>query len=127
MEGQYPAITLMIGITIPIMASAMAPLQAQLLPLKRPNATMNDPMPIARIMEPQIAKYCAVASTKPGTAVFIGRTDARKAAKPNESRPVKRANNPLINNIMPSQSTPGGFVLNTSLQDDTLVFSKYAR
>jgi hypothetical protein len=35
-EGQYPTITFMIGITIPIVASATAPLHAQVLPETRP-------------------------------------------------------------------------------------------
>lgn len=72
-----------------------------------------------------MAVYCAVASIIPGTAVFMGMAVARKDAKYNESRPLKKAKIPLINIIMPSKSTPGGFSLCTLLQDNTFVFNEY--
>jgi hypothetical protein len=76
-------------------------------------------------MDPHIATYCAVASKIPGTAVFMGTAVARKDAKYSESRPLKKAKIPLINIMMPSKSTPGGFSVCTLLQDSTFVFNEY--
>jgi hypothetical protein len=61
----------------------------------------------------------------PGTAVFIGTTDARKDAKYNESRPLKNEKIPLISNTMASKSTPAGFSVSILLQDNISIFNKY--
>ena len=88
---------------------------------------MNEAMPLASKTEPHRAAKSDVDSTKEGTAVFTGMVAARNEARYRESIPLNVVKIPLINIMIATKSTPGGFSVCISKLDANFLFMGFIR